>query len=259
MILTIDVGNTNIVIGGYDGDDLTFVSRIHTNLEKTSDEYAVLLTEILKLNNINIKTTTGAIIASVVPKLETVFKLAIEKLINIKPIIVTPDIKCDVNVKIDNPLQIGVDLLATAVGSFAKYQGTSIIIDFGTATKITVVDENGNFIGGSILPGVMIGLNALSSKTAQLPNINLYDGELNTIGTNTVDCMKSGVILGTASMVDGMVNRYQEHLGVKANVIVCGGLASAITPHCSADITKDDNLLLYGLKTIYTQNTGICI
>ena len=160
------------------------------------------------------------------------------------------------NIRIDNPAQLGADFVATAIGTIEKYALPAIVIDLGTATKISLLDAQKTFLGGSIMPGVMISLDALSSRAAQLPHISLEE-PVELIGTNTIDCMKSGVILGTASMLDGMINRYEEKLGPAATVVACGGLVNAVVPFCKHKITIDDNLLLDGLYAIYRRNLKV--
>ncbi len=254
MVLTVDVGNTNIVLGGYEGEKLKFTSRISTETSKTEDQYAIELSGLMKLYGFMPHHFDGVIISSVVPPLISVLKRALNKLLKCKILVVGPGIKTGLNIKIDNPAALGADLVCAAVGAIKKYGSPLIIFDLGTATTISAINEKGELIGGSIVPGVKVSLNALSSKTAQLPHI---DTELDSdivIGTNTVDCMKSGVVLGTASMIDGMVARYREYLGDNATVVVSGGLAQSIAVHCKTKLSIDSNLLLDGLYEIYKKN-----
>ncbi|WP_312642733.1 type III pantothenate kinase [Hydrogenoanaerobacterium sp.] len=256
MILAIDIGNSNIVIGGYEGSKLLFVSRISTDASRTEFEYAVVIKDILELYSYDKDKIEGAIVSSVVPPLSSVLKNAVRLVKPVHILTVGPGIKTGLNIKIDNPGQLGADLLSTAIGAMEKYPLPAIIIDLGTATKFTVVDKEKGFRGGAIMPGVMIALEALSSKTAQLPQISLEDEVRHPIGTNTIDCMKSGVILGAASMIDGMVDRYKAALGEDATVIACGGLVNAIVPYCTSEIIRDDHLLLDGLLALYKKNTN---
>lgn len=256
MLLAVDIGNSNIVIGGYEGKTLRFVSRIRTDLLRTEYEYAVLLKEILSLHQIRPNDITGGIISSVVPPLSAVLKNAILLIAKVRVLTIGPGMKTGLNIKIDNPGQLGADLLATAIGAMEKYPLPVMIIDLGTATKITVVDEEKGFRGGAIMPGVMIALEALSSQAAQLPKIALESGEIKPIGTNTIDCMKAGTILGAASMIDGMIDRYKAVLGERVSVVACGGLTNAVIPHCRSAIVKDEMLLLDGLRILYHKNTA---
>ncbi len=254
MILTVDVGNTNIVLGGYKEDKLIFTSRIATETSKTEDQYAVEILGIMSLYKYNPENFDGVIISSVVPPLISILKRALKKLIKCKVLVVGPGIKTGLNIKIDNPAALGADLVCSAVGVIKKYGYPCILFDLGTATTISAINDKGEMLGGSIIPGVKVSLNALSSKTAQLPYI---DTELESdvvIGSNTVDCMKSGIVLGTASMIDGMIARYKEVLGENAKVVVSGGLASSIAIHCKTQLVIDDNLLLDGLYEIYKKN-----
>lgn len=253
MVLAIDIGNSNIVIGAYKDNARLFLTRMYTDTNKTADEYAVALRNIMHLHNFQRSTLSGAVISSVVPQLTSAMKEAVSILGKVPILMIGPGIKTGLNIKIDNPAQLGADLAATAMGAAAKYQLPAIIIDLGTATKITVLDENKNFLGGSIMPGVYVGLNALIKNTAQLPQIGLED-EVCVIGTNTVDCMKSGAILGAASMIDGIIERYKEVIPGVKTVVACGGIVNAVIPHCKTDIVIDESLLLDGLMDAYNRN-----
>ncbi len=256
MLLAIDIGNSNIVMGGYEGDQLRFVSRFRTDSLKTEVEYAVLIKSALELYQASPDDITGAIISSVVPPLSGVVKQAVRLIKKVKVLVIGPGMKTGLNIKIDNPGQLGADLLATAIGAVGKYPLPAVVVDLGTATKMTVIDKDGCFRGGAIMPGVMIALDALSSQTAQLPKISLESAQIDPIGTNTVDSMKAGTILGAAGMIDGMIERYKAVLGEPLSVIACGGLTAAIVPHCKSDIIKDENLLLDGLRILYQKNTA---
>lgn len=255
MILTIDIGNSNICFGVYEGKTPLFTARAKTDPLRSETEYAVLLSQIFALHRFDAARLTGAAISSVVPALTTVFSDAVRILGEIPTIVVGPGIKTGLNIRIDEPASLGADLACTAVGAAEKYPMPAIIIDLGTATKITVVTEDRSFIGGAILPGVKISLEALSGSASLLPSIGLGAGKIKTIGTNTVDCMLSGVVLGTACMVDGLIERYREKLGDVPTIVACGGLSPAIVPHCRTDIILDQDLLLDGLLAIYRRNT----
>ncbi len=252
MILTIDVGNTHTIIGAYSEDKLLFTSRISTDKHKTQDEYAVAIKAVLSLYDAT-DSIEGAIISSVVPQVSSLLENAIKKLFGCRVFVVGPGVKTGLNIKIDNPAQLGADLVCVSVAAQNKYPLPSIVFDLGTATTISALTEKGEMIGGSILTGVGTALNALSQGTAQLPQISL-SGSVSVIGSNTVDCMRSGAIIGAAAMIDGMILRYKEILGENTTVIATGGLAGSIIPHCREKIVVDENLLLDGLYSIYKKN-----
>ena len=254
MLLAIDIGNTNIVLGGFDGDKLKFVARIATNASKTEDEYATKIRSILALHNVETPSVKGVIISSVVPPLNSVMKRAIRIVYGVEPIMVGPGIKTGINILCDNPSTVGADLICACVAAHHIYGSPSLIVDMGTATKMMVMDKNGAFIGVSIIPGVNIALKALSGGTAQLPQISLEAPD-SVIGKNTVDCMRSGVVYGNASLIDGMIDRFNEEMGQELQVIATGGLASTIVCHCKHKIIMDDDLLLKGLNILYGKNS----
>ena len=253
MILAVDIGNTNIVLGGFDGDKLSFVARIATNANKTEDEYATKIRSILALHSVDKSAVLGAIISSVVPPLNFVLKNAIKLVYDVEPIMVGPGIKTGIKIHCDNPASVGADLICACVAAHHIYGSPSLIIDMGTATKIMVMDNNGAFIGVSIIPGVAIGLKALSSGTAQLPQVSL-EAPKSVIGKNTVDCMKSGVVFGNASLIDGMIDRFNDEMGEELSVFATGGLASTIVKHCKHKITLDNDLVLKGLNILFEKN-----
>lgn len=253
MILAIDIGNTNIVLGGFLGDTLSFVARIATNASKTEDEYATKIGSILRLHGVEKATVQGAIIASVVPPLNAVMKEAIKMAYGVDALLVGPGIKTGVNLHCDNPASVGADLICACVATHHIYGSPSLIVDMGTATKILMMDKTGTFCGASIIPGVNIGLKALASGTAQLPQISL-EAPPSVAGKNTVDCMRSGVVFGNASMIDGMIDRFYDAAGEAYPVYATGGLASTILAHCKHEITIDPDLVLKGLHIIYKKN-----
>lgn len=252
MILTIDVGNTHTIIGVYDKEELIFTARMSTDRQKTRDEYAVTIRSILSLSD-KIGEIEGAIISSVVPQVSGLLEGAIKRLFDCKVFIVGPGVKTGLNIKIDNPAQLGADLVCVSVAAQKKYPLPSVVFDLGTATTISALNKNGEMVGGSILTGVNTALNALAQGTAQLPQISL-DGEVDVIGSNTIDCMRSGAVLGNACMIDGMIARYKEILGDDTTVIATGGLSKVIAPHCREEIIIDETLLLDGLYTIFNKN-----
>ena len=255
MILALDIGNTNIILGGFDKDELKFVSHLSTDSTRTSDEYSILISDVLKLYEISKSHITGVIIASVVPPLNPVIKISAQFLFGIEPIFVGPGIKSGIGIRCDAPSSVGADLICASVAAHFIYGSPSLVIDIGTATKMTVVDKNGTFIGTSIIPGVLMGLNALSEETAQLPKISL-ELPAKVIAKNTADCMRSGVLYGSASMIDGMIDRINEEFGEDLPVYATGGMANTVIPLSRHSITVDDNLVLKGLNILYRKNKG---
>jgi type III pantothenate kinase len=253
MILAIDVGNSNIVIGYIQNDEIIQVARISTDTKKTEDEYAVILKQLTDFYQIDASEIEGAIISSVVPPVTSILKEAVRRLTNLTAIVVGSGIKTGLNIAIDNPAQLGSDLVADGVAAVAFYKTPVIVFDMGTATTISVIGHNASYLGGVIIPGLRLSLNALSSHASQLPAVPV-EAPKSCIGANTIECMKSGSIFGTASMVDGMIGRIEEELGESASVVATGGLASCIVPHCKRNIVYDENLLLRGLNIIYHKN-----
>lgn len=253
MLLAIDIGNTNIVIGGFKDDNLTFVARLETSPTKTEDEYAAKILNILSMHNINKSEITGAIISSVVPPLNSVMKKAVKYAYGVDAVMVGPGIKTGINIHCDNPSSVGADLICACVAAHHIYGSPSLIIDMGTATKMMLMDNSGCFIGVSIIPGVGMGLKSLASDTAQLPQIGL-EAPRSVIGKNTVDCMKSGVVFGNASLIDGMIDRFNDEMGIQLKVYATGGLASTIISHCKHEITIDEDMVLKGLNILYKKN-----
>lgn len=253
MVLTIDIGNTNIALGGFEGDELSFVVRISTEMKKTADEYSSKILGVLAVHGIGKQSITGAIISSVVPPLNSVMKEAVRIIWGIDSLLVGPGIKTGINIHCDSPSSVGADLICACVAVNSIYSPPALIVDMGTATKMTVVNEKGAFIGVSIIPGVEMGLNSLSENTAQLPKVELEAPRF-AIGKNTSDSMRSGVIFGNAAMVDGMIDRINEEVGVNLPIYATGGVAGIIIPHCRHNIEIDENLVLKGLNLIYKKN-----
>ena len=254
MILAVDIGNTNITAGIYNDNDLMFVIRIATDRKKTPDQYAVELSSMLRIHNTEQSGFEGAIISSVVPELTNVIKDAIYTITGCTALLIGPGVKTGLNIRIDNPAQLGADLVAGGVGALNKYKMPCLILDMGTANKISVLDSNGTYRGCTISAGIGISLNALSSGTSQLPAISL-DAPQSAIGTNTIDSMQSGTVLGAAAMLEGLCSRLEEALGEEVQTIVAtGGIAGDIIRYCKMDIIHDPNLILDGLKFIFDKN-----
>lgn len=253
MVLAVDIGNSNIVIGCFDRDKIQLLERMSTNRNSTALEYAVLIKTVLELNGLSHRAFEGGIISSVVPSVTNMLKTAVEKLIGKTPLVVGPGLKTGLSIRLDNPAQLGSDRVADAVAAVNHYPCPLIIIDMGTATTISVVDRNKNFIGGMIMPGLRISAEALASRTSQLPQISL-DPPKKAIGRNTVDCMKSGLILGSASTIDGAITRIEEEVGEPCTIVSTGGLSRLVIPYCKHNILMDGELLLKGLMILYYKN-----
>lgn len=253
MILAIDIGNTNIVIGCVEQDKICFVERISTDYSKTELEYAVLVKTIFELHHIEAHQIEGGIISSVVPPLTNVVKRAVEKLSEARFLVVGPGVKTGLNIIMDDPRSVGADLIVVAVAGIQYYGAPLIMIDMGTATTISVIDPKGSYIGGMIIPGVAKSLESLVEGTAQLPAISL-EAPKRVVAKDTIDAMKSGVVLGAASMMDGQIERIEEELGYSCKVVATGGLAKSILPLCKRKVVIDDELLLKGLSIIYQKN-----
>lgn len=253
MLLAIDIGNTNITIGGIQEDEIVFEARIATDRIKTSDQYGVEIKNILSLFEVTPADIEDCIIASVVPPVFNSVRTGVVKVIGKQPLVVGPGIKTGLNIQVDNPSQVGSDRIVVAVAALAEYQPPLALLDLGTATTIDVVEKGNTYMGGCIMPGVYISMEALTSRTAQLPGINL-DKPKRVIGKNTVDCMRSGIMYGAAAMLDGMLDRVEEELGSKTTVIATGGIAQFIAPLCKREIIVERDLLLKGLNIIYKKN-----
>ena len=253
MILAVDIGNSNIVLGCIQGWEIKKEARIATDLIKTSDQYCAELKNMLDLLEVSVSSIEGSIISSVVPPLLNSFKTAIRKLTGLTPLVVGPGIKTGLNILLDNPAIAGGDLIVGAVAALAEYPAPMLIIDMGTATTITAIDAKGNYLGGCICPGVKIAAEALSSRTAQLPAISL-EAPKKAIGRNTVDSMRSGLMMGFKELLDGMIERMEAELGQETTVIATGGIARFVIPMCKRKIHYDKDLLLKGLLRLYENN-----
>lgn len=255
MILAIDIGNTNVVIGCIKNEKIIHAGRFESDYTNSFEEYATCIKDILGIGNIDINDVEGSIISSVVPQLTNILKKAIELIISTTPLIVAPEFNTGLNILVQNPDQLGSDRVVDAVAAIKYYGKPVIIFDMGTATTVSVVDENSNFLGGMIMLGVKSSLDALSKKAAQLPSINLEEcGSL--IGRNTIECMQSGSINGHAAMLDGVIHRLKKQVGKHAKVVATGGLAQVIIPHCEEEIIYDEHLLLKGLYLLYIKNSN---
>lgn len=253
MLLAIDIGNTNLVIGCFENDKILFKARIATDRTRTSDQYGVEIKNMLEAYGARLSDIDDCIISSVVPPVFNSVRTGVYKVIGKQPMVVGPGVKTGLNIHVDVPSQVGSDRIVIAVAALAEYKAPLILLDLGTATTIEAVEPDNIYMGGVIIPGVRVSLDALTSRAAQLPGISL-DKPKQVIGKNTVDCMRSGMMYGTAAMIDGLVERMEEELGHRCTLIATGGLAQFITPLCKREIILEKDLLLKGLNIIYKKN-----
>lgn len=253
MLLAIDIGNTNLVIGCIEKDEILFKARIATDRLRTSDQYGVEIKNMIEAYGVRIVDIDDCIISSVVPPVFNSVRTGVVKILGKQPMVVGPGLKTGLNIHVDVPSQVGSDRIVIAVAALAEYEAPLVLMDLGTATTIEVVEPENKYLGGVIFPGVKVSLEALTSRAAQLPAISL-DKPKHVIGKNTVDCMRSGMMYGTAAMIDGLVDRIEEELGHKSTLIATGGMAQFVTPLCSHKIILEKDLLLKGLNIIYKKN-----
>jgi type III pantothenate kinase len=253
MLLAIDIGNTNIVMGCIRDDEILFKARIATDRTRTSDQYGVEIKNMLEAFGIKKEDIHDCIISSVVPPVFNSVKTGVLKVIGKQPMVVGPGLKTGLNIQVDSPSQVGSDRIVIAVAALAEYTAPLILMDLGTATTIEVVEPENVYMGGVIIPGVRTSLDALVNKAAQLPGISL-DQPKKVIGTNTVDCLRSGMMYGTAAMLDGIIDRMEEELGHTSTLIATGGMAQFVTPLCKHSIILEKDLLLKGLNILYKKN-----
>ena len=253
MLLAIDIGNTNLVIGCIKDDRILFKARIATDRLRTSDQYGVEIKNMMEAYGVQISDIDDCIISSVVPPVFNSVKTGVIKIIGKQPMVVGPGLKTGLNIHVDVPSQVGSDRIVIAVAALAEYKAPLILMDLGTATTIEVVEPENTYLGGVIIPGVKISLDALTERTALLPGLQL-DQPKKAIGRNTIDCMRSGIMMGNAAMIDGMVERMEAELGRKTTVIATGGIARFIIPMCKTPIVYDKDLLVKGLAALYRDN-----
>ena len=253
MLLAIDIGNTNLVIGCIRDDKILFKARIATDRTRTSDQYGVEIKNMLEAYGVDRSDIKDCIISSVVPPVFNSVRTGVIKIIGKQPMVVGPGLKTGLNIHVDVPSQVGSDRIVIAVAALAEYKAPLLLLDLGTATTIEAVEPENVYMGGVIIPGVRVSLDALTSRAAQLPGISL-DQPKKVIGKNTVDCMRSGMMYGTAAMIDGLIERMEEELGHRCTLIATGGLAQFITPLCKREIILEKDLLLKGLNIIYQKN-----
>ena len=255
MILTVDIGNTNIVMGGYENGALAFSTRISTDKSLEADQYALELSGILRLYRVPAERIEGAILSSVVPQITDTVARALRLFAGVEPLRLSQALPTGVTVRFDDPAELGAELLERAVYERINYPMPAIVIDMGTATKLTAVDADGAVQGVSIMPGLFISLNALISGASQLGGI-AAEAPRRAIGKNTVESMQSGVVFGAAGMLDGMIERFEAELGPVKTVIATGGAAGCVVPHCRHAVAHVPTLILDGLYAMYCQAAG---
>ncbi|WP_288893861.1 type III pantothenate kinase [uncultured Megasphaera sp.] len=253
MLLVIDVGNTNIVLGVFQGEELLDHWRLSTERLRTTDEYGVLIRNLFYLNGVNADAIDAIIISSVVPPVMPTLERMCQRYFGLVPLVIGPGVKTGMDIKYDNPREVGADRIVNAVGAYHKYGGPVIIIDFGTATTFCAVDKKGNYLGGAICPGIGISTEALVQRTAKLPRIEIKRTP-HVICRNTVESMQAGVFYGFVGQVDGLISRIREELGAKAKVVATGGLAVVIAPATKSIDVVEPLLTLEGLRVIYERN-----
>lgn len=253
MVLAIDVGNTNIVLGGMERGKQVFSARCASDRDKTEDEYALLFQGILTMNGIAPADIEGGILSSVVPRLRAVIPRAVYLLTGKRLMVVGDTLDTGLRVRMDEPSALGSDLLVDAVAAMAKYPAPIVIFDMGTATTLSVISKAGEYIGGMIIPGLRVSVDSLSAAAAQLPYIDLTR-PAGLIGTNTVGCMQSGAIYGCAAMMDGLIDRVEEALGEPVSAVLTGGLSRLVEPYCKRKLHVEPELLIEGLWVLYERN-----
>ncbi|MBY0200644.1 type III pantothenate kinase [Priestia megaterium] len=253
MIFVLDVGNTNTVLGVYDGDELKYHWRVETSRNKTEDEYGMTIKALLEHVSLSFKDIHGIIISSVVPPIMFALERMCQKYFHLKPLVVGPGIKTGLNIKYENPREVGADRIVNAVAGIQLYGSPLIIVDFGTATTYCYIDENKQYMGGAIAPGINISTEALYSRASKLPRIEIARPN-SIVGKNTVSAMQAGILYGYVGQVEGIVARMKEQAIVNPKVIATGGLATLIAKESDIIDIVDPFLTLKGLQIIYTKN-----
>lgn len=253
MLLAIDIGNSNIVTGAIQQDRILFQARIATDPVKTSDQYGVELKNMLELFGVPVEAVEDCILSSVVPPVLDAVRAGVTRLTGRPPMVVGPGIRTGLEIQMDDPASVGSDRIVLAVAALLEYAPPLLLVDLGTATTIEAVDRGNVYLGGAIMPGVRVSAEALSSRAAQLPGVQL-ERPRRVIGKNTVECMRSGILYGAAAMLDGMLDRMEAELGKPATVVATGGMAHLVAPLCRREMKVEEDLLLKGLNAIYQKN-----
>lgn len=253
MLLTIDIGNTNIIFGVFEGEDLRNTWRMATDINKMADEYAMFLLNVFSYKNLKTSDITGIALCSTVPPLVATFQYLLPRYFSLSPLVVGPGVKTGVSIRFDNPREVGPDRIANTAAAHILYKGPVIIVDLGTATTFDIVSREGEFIGGVIAPGIAHAAEALFSRTAALPRIELVAPK-RAIGTNTIAGMQSGIVFGYVGLIEGIIERIQRELKEKATVVATGGYAYIITPATTVFDTINPDITLIGLRAIYQMN-----
>jgi len=256
VLLAVNVGNTNTVLGVFQGTELKWHWRMSTDPERTADELAVIFGGLLEQQELSFsRQITGVVLSSVVPMSTSALRDMVDRYFNFPPIVVEPGTRTGISILTDNPREVGSDRIVNALAAFARYGGPCIVIDFGTATTYDVVSAKGEFLGGAIAPGVQVSNVGLSSATARLPVVELHPPR-SAIGKNTVEAIQSALIYGTAAETDGIVERLKAELSGEAKVVATGGLASVVIAHCRSVDVYDEWLTLEGLRLVFERNAG---
>ncbi len=256
MLLAVNVGNTNTVLGVFRGSSLEHQWRVSTEPERTADELAVLFAGLLDQAGLSFSNQiTGVVVSSVVPSSTTALRDMVTRYFNFPPVLVEPGTRTGLSILTDNPRELGADRVVNALAAYSRYGGPCIVIDFGTATTYDAVSEKGEFLGGVIAPGIQVSNASLSSSTARLPQVELQ-APRSVIGKSTVECIQAGLIYGTAAEVDGVIERIKGELGAGATVVATGGLAPAVLPYCRTIDEHDPWLTLEGLRLVFERNVS---
>jgi type III pantothenate kinase len=253
MLLAIDIGNTNVVLGVFEGEQLRQSWRIGTKAAMTEDEYAMIIKDLFGFAGIELAQIDGIIISSVVPPLLTIMSGMSRKYFRIEPMVVTHETKAGITLAYDNPREIGADRIVNAAAAYQRYGGPLIIVDFGTATTFCALTKSGEYLGGAITPGLKISAEALYERAAKLPRVELVRPRT-VIGRDTISAMQAGILYGYAGLVDGIVERMKKELGMDATVIATGGLAELVAPQTKSITEVRPNLTLEGLQYLYRTN-----
>jgi type III pantothenate kinase len=253
MLLAIDIGNTNITVGLFEGDELKATWRLATGVHRMPDEYAVILLNLLRYQGVDVADVTRGAVSCVVPPLVTTFNELFEKYFNIQPLVIGPGIKTGIRLRYDNPRELGGDRISNAAGALHLYKAPLIVVVMGTATAFDTISKEGDYLGGAVAPGLAISAEALYARTAALPRVELIPPR-RAIGANTVAAMQSGIIFGYAGLIEGIVGRIKEELGGEATVVATGGYADIIAKQTRVINKVNPDLTLIGIKTIHAMN-----